>query len=446
MPSLMAFKIVVTTCQDADILVQARLTNRDLMSLQNRLLEALHPGTARRLTPIHWTALLVDEAAQATEPESLIPLSVATPPPNDLNQPPIFVMAGDQHQLNPRTYNRSTNLHISLFERLSSTPVYASHPKARKHLHHITESPSMIQPPFTNLIRNYRSHPAILSVPSSLFYANTLIPEASQTETLLPWAGWQGRRWPVLFACNAGIDDCEDVRGAGRGWYNMQEARKAITYAQTLLVQGLILIPSEICIMSPFQVQVSLLRNLARQARLYDLNIGPMEAFQGLESRFVILCTTRARKRFLKEDEVMGMGIVNEKKKFNVAITRAKEGLVVIGNPWVLATDPHWVTLMEFCWRNGLWQGDTNNAPRTAFDESHVNIWKPDGKGGDMGSLENALVYREQHAEPETQAGRRVMGGGESMEDTLWRIGLEAQEAVDDDYSNADDGVEDEDI
>ena len=305
----------------------------------------------------------------------------------------------------------------------------------------------MIQPPFTNLIRNYRSHPAILSVPSSLFYANTLIPEASQTETLLPWTGWQGRRWPVLFACNAGIDDCEDVRGAGRGWYNMQGARKAITYAQSLLAQQLILNPSEICIMSPFQVQVSLLRNLARQARLHDLNIGPMEAFQGLESRFVILCTTRARKRFLREDEARGMGIVNERKKFNVAITRAKEGLVVLGNPWVLATDPHWLTFMNFCWRNGLWQGDNGYTPgRPEFDERRVNGWKPEGKGENIGSLENALVYREHHAKAETQAGNRVMGGGESMEDTLWRIGLEAQEAVDDDVSNADDGVEDEDI
>ena len=429
----MGFKVVITSCHAADILVQARVTNSDLVSLQERLTGILLPNSLQNMTPLHWAALLVDEAAQATEPENLIPLSVVAPPAASLSQPPIFVMAGDQHQLNPRTYSQFTTLPISLFERLSENPVYASHPLARKNLHRGSQRVPMLRPPFVNLVRNYRSHPAILAVPSSLFYSNTLIPEASRMHSLLPWSGWRGRRWPVLFACNLGIDACHDVLGVGRGWYNLQEAQKALFYAQSVLSQGLITDQSEICIMSPFQAQVNLLRRLAREAELWAVNIGPMEAFQGLESRFVILCTTRARKRFIEEDKVRGIGIVNEKKKFNVAITRAKEGLVVLGNPWILAMDPHWAAFLEFCWRNGLWQPE--ETIMKDVQETQVDLWKPPPGSRSLSGLEAALIYKESDKDSGSQAAKKFMAGNESGEDALWRSGLEAQEAIDDDMN-----------
>lgn len=390
---------------------------------------------------LHWMALLIDEAAQATEPECLIPLTVVSPPCNSTHSMnPIFAMAGDQFQLGPRTYHRSTTLHISLFERLSTTAVYAAHPLARKSLHRTPHHTPMLRPPFVNLVRNYRSHSAILAVPSFLFYANTLIPEASQTESLNPWTCWLGRRWPVMFACNAGIDACEDIRGVGGGWYNLREAQKAIAYAQNLLAQGLIADQSEICIMSPFRAQVNRLRRLARHSMLSNVNIGPTEAFQGLERRFVILCTTRARKRFLEEDGLRGMGIVNESKKFNVAVTRAKEGLVVLGNPWVLATDPCWLTFMRFCWRNSLWQQDDHiHVFQEDFAEIDVNAWEPSpdpileqgGSHSGLPGFEAALIYKELDKEVGSKAAKKFMNGIESQEEVLWRTGLEAQEAVD---------------
>lgn len=429
---LMGYKIVVTTCQAADILVQARVTNRDLTSLQNNMISILNPELRAGQAPLHWASLLIDEAAQATEPECLIPLTVVSPPTlYPRHECPIFVMAGDQHQLNPRTYHRSTTLHISLFERLSNISVYASHPLARKTLHRTLHQSPMLRPPFVNLVRNYRSHPAILAVPSSMFYENTLIPEALITDSLLPWSVWRGRRWPVLFACNGGIDNCEDIRGVGGGWHNTREANKAIAYARDLLDQAMVSDQSEICIMSPFPAQVYLLRRLARQSKLWAVNIGPTEAFQGLESRFVIVCTTRARQRFLDEDQLRGHGIVNEKKKFNVAITRAKEGLVVLGNPWVLATDPCWLTFMHFCWRNSLWQGEDAGFRAQNFEEATVNEWRPPSDLVTISGLEAALVFKDRDLEAGSQAARRFMNGIESAEEALWRSGLEAEEAMD---------------
>lgn len=413
------------------MLVQARITNRDLAFFQNSLISIINPDYKPAQAPLHWAALLIDEAAQATEPESLIPLTVVAPPtlyPN--HQSPIFAMAGDQHQLNPRIYDKTTALQRSLFERLSNATVYASHPLARKTLYRNPHRKPMLRPPFVNLIRNYRSHPAILALPSSLFYENTLIPEATHTESLLSWSMWRGRRWPVLFACNGGVDYCENIRGIGGGWYNTREANKAISYARSILDQALVSDQAEICIMSPFPAQVHLLRRLARQSNLWTVNIGPMEAFQGLESRFVIVCTTRARKRFLDEDALRGIGIVNEKKKFNVAITRAKEGLVVLGNPWILSTDPCWLEFLQFCWRNSLWHGDDQDSRAKDFDEADVNEWQPPANQRTISGLEAALIFKDRDKEAGSQASKRFMKGTASAEEVLWCSGLQAEEAI----------------
>ncbi|KAL8936104.1 MAG: hypothetical protein Q9211_004349 [Gyalolechia sp. 1 TL-2023] len=438
LPELMACKIVIATCRSTDNLVQARVTNRDLVTLENTMSDMLNPQLATRrraarTNHLHWMALLVDEAAQATEPEILIALSVVAPPTSCSSEPsPVFVMAGDQHQLGPRIYNDSTTLGISLFERLSNRSIYASHPLARRNYLRTSPHAQMLRPPFVNLMRNYRSHPSILAIPSALFYANTLIPEATDTNQLESWSGWRGRGWPVLFACNGGADDCEDIKIVGGGWYNIREATKAIFYAKDLLESQYIEEQPDICIMSPFRAQVNVLRQMARKAGLWGLNIGPMDAFQGLESKFVILCTTRARKRFLEEDAIKGAGIVNEPKKFNVAITRAKQGLIVVGNPWGLEQDPHWSSFMTFCWRNGLWQTDTAGLDdrMTEADEKAVDDWEPkDLDQTKIAGLERALIYRErQVAEHGSKAVQRFMN--ETSEDEVWRLGRLAEEAL----------------
>ncbi|KAL8921067.1 MAG: hypothetical protein Q9172_004221 [Xanthocarpia lactea] len=438
LPELMACKVVIATCRAADVLVQARVTNGDLVALEHNTQDMSNPQLAdkrrkARNTPLHWVALIVDEAAQATEPEMLIPISVVAPPIScDTKPNPIFVMAGDQYQLGPRIYNTSTTLRISIFERLSNEKLYASHPQARQSHRRSGHFEQMLRPPFVNLTRNYRSHPAILAIPSALFYADTLIPEASDTDALESWETWCGRRWPVLLACNDGVDDCENIQTVGGGWYNVREAEKAISYAVDLLESEYIEEQKDICIMSPFRAQVKLLRKTARSAGLWGLNIGPMDAFQGLESRFVILCTTRTRSGFLREDAVKGMGIVNEPKKFNVAITRARQGLIVIGNPWILEQDPYWNAFMRFCWRNGLWQKDGNeqNEKATGPQQKHVDDWTPNpGVEDSLAGLERALAYKElEPAEGGSKAVRRFMS--ERGEDEIWMLGRHAEAAL----------------
>ena len=435
--TLMRYKIVITTCQDADLLIQARVSNRDLYYLHRDMTSTLFPSQSPspRCPPLHWSALIIDEAAQATEPDTLIPLTVVVPPIDAPVEvvPPIFVMAGDQHQLGPRTYDQNTKLHISLFERLSNEPVYAEHPLARSKIRYSKKAAKMLCPPFANLMRNYRSHPAMLAVPSSLFYSNTLVPEATSLQISADWHKWSHRKsgWPVHFFCNGGSDECESIQDSTHGWYNRSEALKAVGCAQQMMKTFRITQQDEICIMSPFRGQVRHLRKIARERNLHGLNIGPVESFQGLEKRIVIFCTTRARLRFLTDDQVRGAGVIGEPKKFNVAITRAKEGLVVIGNPWVLGTDPCWLAFLKFCWRNDLyWKESISD--KSMHGEPNVNDWAPEGtkeagSGVDKGGLESALLFKEK-MQLEGSNGRGRLFGHD--EDEQWRSGVEAEEAL----------------
>lgn len=87
--------------------------------------------------------------------------------------------------------------------------------------------------------------------------------------------------------------------------------------------------------------------------------MGPTEAYQGLEHGVVILCVTRSRKRFVGRDKELGWGVIGQRNKMNVALTRAKFGLVVIGRRELLVgEDENWKAVVGFCDRNGLSVGD----------------------------------------------------------------------------------------
>ena len=126
--------------------------------------------------------------------------------------------------------------------------------------------------------RSEGQSPAILAVPSALFYADTREPEATDTDRLAGWSEWRGRRWPVLFRNN---DSEDDLEMDGGGWYNFGETQLACQNASRPVHTGL-LAQNEVCIMSPFKAQVRCLRKTIREKRygsLWAIDIGPTEAF-----------------------------------------------------------------------------------------------------------------------------------------------------------------------
>ena len=119
------------------------------------------------------------------------------------------------------------------------------------------------------------------------------------------------------------------------------------------------------------------------------------------------------------------------------------QGLIVLGNPWVLSQDPYWLAFLKFCWRNDLW--DKDREPRDPKmpdgDEGDVNKWMPlssqvnkeNGEQlepqGEIVGLEAALIYKEREREnPKiSNSVRRFMGT--SQDDEMWLDGVEAMKA-----------------
>ena len=100
---LMKFQVVVTTCLDAAILAKAQVTNHDIQEAREHYEAILGKGTGP--SPLHWTHLLIDEAAQASEPETLVPMEVVFPTPYrsssgalTVSPEPTVVLCGDIKQ------------------------------------------------------------------------------------------------------------------------------------------------------------------------------------------------------------------------------------------------------------------------------------------------------------------------------------------------------------
>ncbi|KAK7055393.1 P-loop containing nucleoside triphosphate hydrolase protein [Favolaschia claudopus] len=377
---LLRYRVVVCSCLDAGILVDAHCTNAALARLESDVVGLVHPRRQAR-EPImpHWTHLLIDEAAQAAEPELLIPISVVLPgTQGELSSTPStgisfgsirpsitpqLVLCGDPNQLGPTVTSdaaRDAELDVSLLQRLFDRPVYAD----------FREKPVLLFPPrfqpSTTLVKNYRSHPAILMPPSTLFYNDCLVPCAVNGSIV--WSGLPNPRLPLLFIGSESKEECVDERAS---WYNPGEIKCTVDTIVSLLAEGASCSPplqaSEIGVMSAFREQVWKIREHLRKEKLNAVDVGTVEDYQGREmratSKACIISCVRSSNRFLNEDLSRGLGLVIFTLhslflcRMNVAITRAKELLVVIGNAKMLQQDPFWRSFLQFTLRNKLYTG-----------------------------------------------------------------------------------------
>ncbi|KAK1921912.1 P-loop containing nucleoside triphosphate hydrolase protein [Papiliotrema laurentii] len=364
---LLRYRVVVTTCLDANILNEAKVNNWNMMGMECEVHKALHPRS-HNVHPMfpHWTHLLIDEAAQASEPEALVPISVVLPYPIHVDCPMIditVVLCGDVYQLGPVISSqeaREAGLDMSLLERLSEREVYKNHPLSRKNLHKRgleVDYPA----PFVNLLQNYRSIASILMVPAALFYEDSLVASA-QDVRLVKWSQLPNPTIPILFA---GCESEEDWIDEGASWYNTGEIDRTLALVQSILVEIPEITQKEIAVITPWREQVWKMRAALRTAGYGGVDVGNVETYQGGEFRVTIVSCVRSRERFLESDKNANMGLFNEPKRFNVAITRAKELLVIVGNANLLKLDPYWNGFLQIALRNNLYVGPPVQLVRT---------------------------------------------------------------------------------
>ena len=266
--------------------------------------------------------VLLDEATQATEPASLIPLTKGARH---------VVLVGDHHQLPPTVISRRAEddgLSKSLFERLIS-----------------------LGAPSTMLTTQYRMHPVIREWPSERFYGGELNDGVSSEERPAPagfvWPDWDA---PIAFVP---VEGSEDSSPDGASKQNMDEAGLAVRIVDMLLSGGDIT-PNDIGVVTPYSGQVRLLNDLFESAggreeheRYHGLEIKTVDGYQGREKDVIVLSAVRA-------NDAGEMGFLKDWRRLNVAITRARKGLIVLGHPRTLRNDPSWASWCDWASERGL--------------------------------------------------------------------------------------------
>ena len=148
----------------------------------------------------HFTHILIDEASQGLEAELMLPLSFAYPGAST-------ALCGDHKQLGPvvrSAHCRSHGLAVSMLERLIELPVYQQHSSGDAAPSNVSEpnDPTPELPRcMTKLVRNYRSHRALLELPSRVSYNNELREHGDRdvTGSMSHWEELKADDFPLLF-------------------------------------------------------------------------------------------------------------------------------------------------------------------------------------------------------------------------------------------------------
>jgi superfamily I DNA and/or RNA helicase len=256
--------------------------------------------------------VVIDEACQSTEPGCWVPLPRARR----------LVLAGDHCQLPPTVLSREAAAEgyaVSLMERLVARFGGA-----------VTR----------RLTTQYRMNEAIMAFSSREFYEGGLEADASvrgHRLTDLPGvAGGPLTETPVEFIDTAGAGYDEEVEPDGESRLNRQEARLVCRKVRALLAAGVA--AGDVAVIAPYAAQVRLLRD---GLAVPGLEVDSVDGFQGREKEAVVLSLVRSNA----EGDV---GFLADVRRTNVAMTRARRKLLVVGDSATLAAHPFYQRLFEY--------------------------------------------------------------------------------------------------
>ena len=264
--------------------------------------------------------VVIDEAGQATEPAAWIAVLRADR----------LLLAGDHCQLPPTVVSPEAEkggLGRSLLERCVA-----------KYGAEITR----------RLDVQYRMHAAIMGFSSQEFYESSQLADASVAEHLLrdlpEVEASELTEFPLLFidTAGAGYDEIHDEQTGSRT--NPREAELVGKYVERLTAAG---VPArDIAVITPYAAQARL---LTQQLSLPDLEIDTVDGFQGREKEAVILSLVRSNER----GEI---GFLDDTRRTNVALTRARRSLVIIGDSATIGGHPFYGRLLTYLEQNGVYR------------------------------------------------------------------------------------------
>jgi ATP-dependent RNA/DNA helicase IGHMBP2 len=262
----------------------------------------------------YYDVAVIDEACQSVEPSNWIPLLRCNR----------LVLAGDHCQLPPTILSRDASKEgfgISLLERLMS---HDSDRLSRR------------------LNVQYRMHEHIMGFSSQQFYDNSLIAADCVAEhRLVDLEGITANpltETPVDFFDTAGAGFDEEVELSGRSRLNPQEANIVIRKVEQLLEAGLSM--QDMAVISPYSAQVRHIRQRLGTAYA-ELEVDSVDGFQGREKEAIVISLVRSN--------VNGeIGFLGDQRRMNVAMTRARRKLIVIGDSATISSKDFYQQLLEY--------------------------------------------------------------------------------------------------
>jgi len=265
--------------------------------------------------------VVVDEATQATEPSCLIPITHAKK----------IIMAGDHKQLPPTILNqeaKENGLEETLFERMLEI--------------HGSDIKEMLE-------KQYRMNTDIMNFSSQEFYDGELVADESVADHRLEVSGKpSGKHMKkifdpenvVLFLDSKGHWP-ESSRKGSSSKENKKEAKKVVDIVKECM--KLDVAPEDIGVISPYDDQVELLKE---KLDVEGLEIKTVDGFQGRQKDVIVLS-------FVRSNQEGNIGFLEDLRRLNVSITRARKKLVMVGDSTTLSKHPTYERLLSYVEENG---------------------------------------------------------------------------------------------
>ncbi|GJQ15131.1 hypothetical protein GpartN1_g6922.t1 [Galdieria partita] len=275
------------------------------------------------LKNISFKVVAIDEATQSHEPGLLIPITKGCEQ---------LILAGDHYQLPPTILNpeaAESGLSISLFERLVRSGV----------------EPYLLR-------TQYRMHPHIAAFPCQYFYHGLLHSAPCTEQRGIPnYFPWPNPQTPIAFIP---VDGQEWITEQGTSYCNPQESQVVIETISKMIDNGMTRNnhhhPSlesfpTIGIITPYAGQMrDIIDRMEREIDtkwLSYIQVKTVDGFQGSEKDIIIISTVRSNPS-------QSLGFLQDWRRLNVAITRSRKGLIVVGNANTLSRNIHWKHWLEW--------------------------------------------------------------------------------------------------
>ncbi|XP_049997607.1 5'-3' DNA helicase ZGRF1 isoform X2 [Alexandromys fortis] len=259
------------------------------------------------MNDLKFPVVVLDECSQMTEPASLLPIARF--------ECEKLILVGDSKQLPPTIQGsdaaHENGLEQTLFDRLCL----------------MGHKPVLLR-------TQYRCHPVISAIANDLFYEGNLVNGVSETERspVLEWL-------PTL--CFYNVTGAEQVEREN-SFQNVAEAAFTLKLIQSLIASGIA--GSMIGVITLYKSQMYKICHLlsavdAGHPDVKAVQVSTVDAFQGAEKEIIILSCVRTRQ----------VGFIDSEKRMNVALTRGRRHLLIVGSLSCLRKNHLWGRVIQHC-------------------------------------------------------------------------------------------------